>query len=107
MSDVWQIQLCLEEIKKAVSAGNYIIWPRDKNNAFLARVGMSLEEQESIIMKLDEANYASGPEEDRDRPGEKNIWKFNINRNGMNIHIKLKLIASDGGFFVKCLSFHD
>lgn len=105
--DTWKINEFLKNIKVAVESGRLFVIPREKNNDFLAEYGMMPEEREKIIAGLTPAEYESGPEEDRDNPGEKDIWKFNKEYLGKQIHIKVKLILENDQYYVKCISFHD
>lgn len=102
-----QIDLFLLELKKAIASGRFAVIPRDKNNAFLARCGMTPAERERVVANLTYREYASGPEHDRDYPEEQDIWKFRKQYDGKEIYIKLKLVAKESGYYAKCLSFHD
>jgi hypothetical protein len=67
----------------------------------IARLGLSRQDAEDIILGLSVTEYAEGPEEDHDgTPGE--IWVFGKETQGQMVYIKLK---SDGTN-AKCLSFH-
>ena len=68
---------------------------------------MTPKERENVLLELKITDYQAGPEEDRDYPGEKEIWKFKKTYIGIHIYIKLKLSLVEGGFYGKCLSFHD
>jgi len=102
-----QISLFLHSLKVAIEEGTFVTIDREKNNEFLAKHGMTPREREEIIYGLQVDDYVSGPEEDYDYPGEKDIWKFKKEYMGLEIYIKIKLIQSGDGFFAKGLSFHD
>ena len=102
-----QIELFLSELRKSIAAKRFVVIPRDKNNAFLARCGMTPAERERLVAGLTVRAYASGPEYDRDYPSEQDIWKFRMHYSGRDIYIKLKLVAKETGYYAKCLSFHD
>ncbi len=102
-----QIELFLLELKQAIANRRFVVIPREKNNAFLARCGMTPAERERVVANLTSRDYASGPEYDRDYPEDRDIWKFKKRYDGKDIYIKLKLVAKESGFYAKCLSFHD
>ena len=56
------------------------------------------------LLDLTTENYSSGPEPDRDMPGE--VWKFGKMVGGTEAYIKLKI--KDGGSkkLAVCISFH-
>lgn len=102
-----QIELFLLELKKSIANKRFVVIPREKNNVFLARCGMTPAEREWLVANLTSRDYASGPEHDRDYPEERDIWKFKKRYGGREVYIKLKLLAKESGFYAKCLSFHD
>jgi hypothetical protein len=106
-----QIGLFLRSLRKAISDDCFVVIPRAKNNDFLAKHGFSPDERVEVIQALKPINYLSGPEKDRDRPQEIDIWKFNTKYQGLDIHVKIKLTlkadANGDHFYAKCLSFHD
>jgi hypothetical protein len=105
--DEWKVSEFLKNLKDAVSNGLLFVIPREKNNEFLAQCGMTPEEREKVIAGLTAEDYRSGPEEDRDNPGEKDIWKFSKRYLGKEIYIKLKVVLAGDKYYAKCLSFHD
>ncbi len=56
------------------------------------------------LMSLSIEDYCSGPEPDKDRPGE--IWEFGENLEGKEVYIKLKIADIGGKRYAKCISFH-
>jgi hypothetical protein len=102
-----QIDLFLLELNKSITNRRFAVIPRGKNNAFLARYGMTPAEREMVVTNLSSRDYTSGPEYDRDYPEERDIWKFKKRYGGREIYIKLKLVAKENGYYAKCLSFHD
>jgi len=102
-----QIELFLLELNNAIATKRFLVIPREKNNAFLARRGMTPTEREELVASLTSHDYVSGPEYDLDYPKEQDIWKFKKRFGGREIYIKLKLVAKENGSFAKCLSFHD
>ena len=99
--------LFLMELKEAIARRHYIVARREKNNEFLARHGMSPKEREEVLWGLEAHNYCSGPEMDPEYPGEVGVWEFTTNYRGIDMCIKLRLLRSEDGFYVKCLSFHE
>lgn len=94
----------LKEFKEiAVLSGIYVI-PRRVNNEALIDLGLTKTDREIIILSLTPVNFCSGPEADRDQPGE--VWFFGRAIDGTEIYIKLKIAAINGGKIAKCLSFH-
>lgn len=109
MTAKFQIQLFLTQIKETITSKNFVVIPRDKNNDFLAKTGMTPTERENIILSLESRHYVKGPASDHNNPKEKDIWVFKATYNGMDIYIKLKLLLDPDTdrFFGKCLSFHE
>jgi len=105
----FQIQLFLTRIKESITSKNFVVTPRDKNNEFLAKTGMTPKERENIILSLESWHYIKGPVSDHKNHGEKEIWVFKVNYSGKDIYIKLKLSPNSdtNTFFGKCLSFHE
>lgn len=107
-ADNWQVQLALTALKEATDKGSFTFLPRKKNMDFLAKNGWSIDDVKRAIRALSLQDYDSGPEADRDIPGsDENIWKFNTQYLGKEIHIKVKLIIRRGDHYVICMSFHD
>ena len=99
--------LFLAQLKEAIARRHYIVTQREKNNEFLARHGMSPEEREEVLWGLEAYDYCSGPEMDPEYPGEVGVWEFTTNYRGIDMCIKIRLVSSEDGFYVKCLSFHE
>ena len=91
----------LKRFKAKMSAEGLVFVPRKRNLDGIAWLGLTIEEVERIILRLTDADYSGGPEEDLDgSPGE--IWFFSVLDDGKGIYVKLKLDDE----FAKCLSFH-
>ena len=58
-------------------------------------------EVQNVVDKLDENDYVSGPEDDRDGTSG-DVWVFKTKVKGTETYIKLKLTDKAA----KCLSFH-
>lgn len=81
--------------------------PRVINNETAIALGLTRETVRQEILQLTADDYHSGPEPDRDRPGD--IWVFGKRIEAMEVYIKLKLVKDPetGTEYVKCLSFHE
>ena len=99
--------LFLMELKEAISRHHYMVIEREKNSEFLARHGMSPKEREEVLLSLRVDDFCSGPEMDAEYPGEVGVWEFMTKCRGIAICIKLRLLPSGGGLYVKCFSFHE
>lgn len=102
----FQIQLFLTAIKETITSRNFYVVQRDKNNAFLAKSGMTPKEREKIILSLESTHFMAGPKPDHNSPSE-DVWEFKTRYNNKEIYIKLKLIRTPNKNIGKCLSFHE
>ena len=93
----------LADFKKAASVGHVQFVQRLENNETMKDLGFNRRVYEDLILALSTDDYASGPDEDRDRPGH--LWVFG-KRIGREIYIKLKLYQFGGRDYAKCISFH-
>jgi len=99
-----QIRDFLRSFKRiAAKSGIYVI-PRDKNEQALAALELTRKNRFEIIMSLSVLDYCSGPEPDRDKPGD--IWEFGRIVEGKPVYIKLKIADADRGQIAICISFH-
>lgn len=90
------------------------IYPRKKNLDFLNRHGFRPAERREVILGLQVKDYCKGPEEDDKEPGgEKVMWFFGVNYEGIEIYIKLRIVDEkneETGEIMrhaKCISFHN
>jgi len=72
----------------------------EKNNNALAMLGLMPGVRKEVIRNLNYRNYVSGPDTDRDVPGQV-IWVFGAFYEGTEFYVKLVLSGE-----AKCLSFH-
>lgn len=94
----------LKKFKALMAVGGLNVVPRDKNNEALVDLGLTQRNRGDEILSLTPDNYHSGPEPDRDRPGD--IWIFKKTVNGKRVYIKLKIADTGRVKIAKCLSFH-
>ena len=95
----------LKEFKQLIQDGNFIVWHSPKNLTSLALLGLTPEIRKEILLSLTVADYSSGPEPDRDFPGEI-LWKFGKEVGDKQVYIKLKIDDQGHRKVAKCLSFH-
>lgn len=107
----------MDEVKKAtirnflknfkeimVSGRGLDIIPRRETMEALAELGLTRNNLKEEIMTLSVEDYCTGPEPDRDRPGD--IWIFGKQISGREIYVKLKIAPVGEERIAKCLSFH-
>lgn len=100
----------LSQFKLASAGQRPVVISRQKNQQTLIDLGLTLNEQASIIFSLTPEDYVSGPDNDYDRPGV--VWVFGTKVAATEIYIKLKIVEYtpiDTGVPVRkahCLSFH-
>ena len=82
----------------------FILVERSKNLQFMASRGIKHEDIKQHLFQLTAADYVSGPEPDRGKPGQ-NVWVFQSQLNDKKIYIKLS--DNFNGVCAKCISFHD
>ena len=80
--------------------------PRAATNSLLRALGLNTEAVRREILGIEVDDYSSGPEDDRDRPGE--VWIFGRQVENLEVYIKLKLVKDPvtGQEYLKCISFH-
>lgn len=101
-----QVNKFLKEFKAIVTSGNgLLIIPRPSSNATITMLGLTKKTVVLEILGLSVIDYSSGPNPDRDLPGE--LWIFGKEINGHEIYIKLKIAEIKGLKIAKCLSFHE
>ncbi len=94
----------LMEFKAVAEESGIDFIPRTEFLRALASLGLTKRNCRDEIFGLSIEDYCSGPEEDRDRPGQ--IWVFGKVIEGREIYIKLKIARVDERMIAKCLSFH-
>jgi hypothetical protein len=94
----------LKEFKEiAVNQELYVI-PRRENMDALAELGLTKQNRKEEILTLSVQDYCSGPEPDKDMPGD--VWMFGKQIDNTNVYIKLKIAGEGNEKIAKCLSFH-
>ena len=94
----------LIEFKKIVSSHRVYIIQRRVNKEALTELGLTRENVKDEILSLSVADYCSGPEADKDRPGD--IWVFGINIDEKEVYLKLKIVEKDEIKIATCISIH-
>ena len=95
----------LKSMRDAIREKRYTFEPRKKNMDTLARLGITIKQALDEMLSLTEQDYVSGPENDRDRPGEDPLWIFKKRCYGEVIYIKFRVKYNTDGS-IKILSFH-
>lgn len=101
------MKLCVDEfleiVKNKINKGEFDFIPTEKNKNSKRKYGLTTFDIEDFIKELDTSNLISGPELDRDFPGEYlYIFKKEIIDNVL-FYVKIKLRGDE----VKCLSCHE
>lgn len=101
-----QVNAFLKEFKAIVTSGRGLfIIPRASNNATITMLGLTRKTVEIEVLSLSVVDYSSGPEADRDQPGE--VWIFGKIIKDHEIYIKLKIAEVKETKIAKCISFHE
>jgi hypothetical protein len=77
-------------------------YPGSRNSDGLLHLGITEAQAKEEVFQLRMEDYSAGPEEDRDRPGQK-VWKFAPFIAGHEVYVKL-ILTEEGR--AKVLSFH-
>lgn len=106
LSQITQIPvaLFLREFKELVHNSGLFVINRQENQQALADLGLTRQQREEIILSLTVEDYCSGPEPDRNQPGD--IWVFGKQAAGQEVYIKLKIADTGSQKIAKCISFH-
>lgn len=99
-----EISNFLAEFKALGSVHGIFVENRTKNINGLATLGITKAQRRDEIMTLSVSHYCTGPDADRDRPGD--VWIFGKMINGIEVYIKLKIFGDSNGKYAKCISFH-
>lgn len=99
-----EIASFLENSKKLISQGAFILIPRRKNMQALAEYGLTIMDAKEEILDLRTSDYYKGPKKDFDMPGV--IWEFKKVIHGKKFYIKLKIEVENQRVVLKCIGFH-
>ena len=109
MTDVRaQVERFLRRVRNvARDRRHFDLIPRASTNKLLIALGLNTESVRQEILGIEVEDYSSGPEADRDRPGE--VWVFGRQVESLEVYIKLKLVKDPvtDQEYLKCLSFHE
>ena len=103
-----QVERFLGRIRKvARDRRHFDLIPRAATNSLLRGLGLKTEAARREIIGIEVDDYSSGPEADRDRPGE--VWVFGRQVENTEVYIKLKLSKDPdtGEEYLECISFHE
>lgn len=94
-------------LHKSIKERNYDFVPTEKNKNSRRKYGLTIFEIEEFLLKINERDLYSGPELDRDVPGEElYIFKKEIVKN-VNFYIKIKKDSSVDYDRIKIISCHE
>ena len=103
-ADKGKVDEFLEEFKETVSQRGLYIIPRRENQTALSELDIDESTREREILGLSVKDYCSGPEPDKDKPGD--VWIFGKLIDVREVYIKLKIVKGAGKPRAICLSFH-
>jgi len=94
------------DLKELISTGrNFLFIGRYENNIAFLKLGLTWRTFIIELLGLSVVDYYSGPDPDRDVPGD--LWIFGKEINGREVYIKLKIYYSGPEKYAKCISFHE
>lgn len=99
------IEIFLDDVKTAITAGKCKIAPRKKNMDTLAQLGLLSSDAYDMVYELTYSDYVEGPSTDRDYPLDDDFWVFKIYTMGNIIYIKLKVLYLEDES-LSIVSFH-
>jgi hypothetical protein len=100
-----QVSTFLNEFKSLIARNSFQFVQRLETNKTATSLGLTNELAKREILNLSVVDYSSGPEADRDKPGD--VWVFGKEINGCEIYIKLKIYTVGTTKYAKCISFHE
>jgi hypothetical protein len=95
----------LAEVGRLIAARRFLFVQRPKNADALVEPGMTATAAVIDVARLTASDYVSGPDEDRDRPGQQ-CWVFGLDVAGREVYVKLVVDQTARGPRLKVLSFH-
>lgn len=105
MASSAEIQVVLEDMRKAIDSERFLPINRKKNLDTLAHLGITWKDAKNEIYGLKETDYCKGPIIDRDSPSSDRFWVFKIRIESDMIYIKFKIVYQGDGH-VRVVSFH-
>lgn len=95
----WFLKLAKEYVRDS----RFILVPREQNISYMASVGMSMEDLESVIFSLRAEDCFKGPEADDNPDRDKwTIGVFSPEYEGQTLYFKLGVNCTDK--WCKCIS---
>ena len=102
-----EIAAFLGRVHTILDEHGFVLWPREKNNAFRKETGFKYADVKRVLQALHPRDYQWGPREDDTpsrTPGE--VWAFAPEYAGYDLWVKLKLPDGQPPI-VECISFHE
>lgn len=99
-----KIALFLKDLKRIVEGNRLHFVDRREHRDSLLKLGITKKGCNEEILSLSVSDYCSGPEKDKDRPGE--VWVFGKTIAAKEVYIKLKIYGGKVEKKAKCISFH-
>jgi hypothetical protein len=103
-TDKGKVSEFLQEFREIVSQTGLYVISRSQNQRDLSRLELDERTRKSEILGLSVEEYCSGPEPDKDKPGE--VWIFGKMIGAREVYIKLKIAKGARKPRAICLSFH-
>jgi hypothetical protein len=100
-----QIREFLLEFKDIAVNRRIDIVNRLENMNSMAELGLTKRNCIDEILTLSVEDYCTGPDADKDRPGE--VWIFGKRIGSADVYIKLKIAVVENIKIAKCISFHE
>jgi len=109
------VELTLDEMKKCVAEGSFVILPRDKNLAFIEDCNISTQEQTDILLALTIEDYSES------EPSERVVGSY-VNKFGkqvelkkvldktakpIDMYVKFEIVENSNGNRTVFISFHE
>jgi hypothetical protein len=99
----------LQEFKSLVTQGRFTLVRTRKFLDTMARHKLDPKtDPEQVIRDMETRDYFNGPEDDRDRPGEK-LWEFgpDMDMGTYNLKLYVKLKIDHKNNYAVCFGFHE
>jgi Motility quorum-sensing regulator, toxin of MqsA len=91
-------------LMKQTALQRFIFVDRSVNLVTLARLGITREEAQSLVMGLTPEHYVRGPDQDDNYPDLEG-WVFGLQVTGSEVYVKIQVIVEPARCV--CISFHE
>src|SRR6185312_7527086 len=104
--DVALVLLYLRRLKELINQGHIYFWGRGKNLECLARLGLTHQHRNEILLSLQPRNFSQTLDPE---PGQAvGCWVFGVREQEVEIYIKVKIVdAGPENERAVCVSFHE